>query len=434
MLHRNAALRSIHLLAAACLALLAAAQCTVTTSKPVYAPGEEIVLNYAGFPGDPKDWLVVSPASMSDEQTMGNWKWTGGATSGSMSFAGLQAGEYEARAYYRNETSNVRCRYRFRIGNADTNTRVKTQKDVYAPGEAIVVDFSGFPGDPKDWITVSPADMKDDANLGNWQYTGGKQSGQLTFGGITTPGEYEARGYFNNEYTVRVRYRFRIGTPPAGTQQGCACQGLGDVELSTFYAGMGGLGSAWGRAASEPAGVLDPGAVADMQAVIGNAKAALTQVNMIPCVRWDVGEIDRLIASLPGMTNTAAVTAIVAVIQDLQLAFANTLLEGCGVNTLRSLYLTGIHIGAAQAWASSRMLRPTPMPGDIQRTIMDHLRIAETSFSEFRSCVPNFPMTSITNVPVGSMLSVEPHISVIMVHTNILWNIALTKCCCVCKG
>lgn len=408
------------------------AQCSVSTSKPVYAPGEEIFVNYSGFPGDPKDWLVVSPASMSDEQTMGNWKWTGGPTSGSMSFAGLQAGDYEVRAYYRNETSNVRCRYRFRIGNADTQTRVKTQKDVYAPNEAIVVDFSGFPGDPKDWITVSPVGMKDGDTMGNWQYLGSKQSGSLTFGGISTAGEYEARAYFNNDYTVRARYRFRIGTGPA-PQHDCACMGLGDFELSMFYAGMGGLGSAWGRAATEPPGVLLPGAVADMQGVIGNAAGALRLPNVAPCVRWDVGKIDRLIAGLPGKTNVAAVAEIEAVIKDLQGAIAQTRLDGCGITDLSSLYVTGIHIGAAQAWASSRMLLPAPMPMDIQTVIMNHLRTAQTAFAGFQSCTPGFNLNSITDVPVGSVLSVEPHIRVIMVHTNVLWSIALTKCCCICK-
>ncbi len=199
-------------------------------------------------------------------------------------------------------------------------------------------------------------------------------------------------------------------------------------ELSTFYAGIGGLGSAWGRAAHEPT-VMNPGAIADMQAVIGNAKAAL---NLVKCVPYDVKKIDALIAKLPSLTNVKAVAEIEATIKEIQAAIAKVN-HDCGTK-LMSLYGLGIHIGAAQAHASSRMCLPAPMPANLQTVIFNHLKTAQDAFAVFLPCVPGFPLSSITSVNLNSAISVEPHINIIMIHCNILWNIALSDCCCECTG
>ena len=199
-------------------------------------------------------------------------------------------------------------------------------------------------------------------------------------------------------------------------------------ELSTFYAGIGGLGSAWGRAAHEPT-VMNPGTIADMQAVIGNAKAAL---NLVKCVPYDVKKIDALIAKLPSLTNVKAVAEIEATIKEIQAAVAKVN-HDCGTK-LMSLYGLGIHIGAAQAHASSRMCLPAPMPANLQTVIFNHLKTAQDAFAVFLPCVPGFPLSSITSVNLNSAISVEPHINIIMIHCNILWNIALSDCCCECTG
>ncbi len=42
---------------------------------------------------------------------------------------------------------------------------VRTQKAVYAPGESIVVEFSGFSGNKQDWISISQAGAADNSYI-----------------------------------------------------------------------------------------------------------------------------------------------------------------------------------------------------------------------------------------------------------------------------
>ena len=95
------------------------------------------------------------------------------------------------------------------LSNFILSQTVSTQKAVYSPGEKIVVNYSGFPGNARDWIGVVPASYKDE-QLAQWFLTDGKDSGNMTFDGLPH-GDYEVRGFFNNEYVVKVRHRFRIG-------------------------------------------------------------------------------------------------------------------------------------------------------------------------------------------------------------------------------
>ena len=73
-----------------------------------------------------------------------------------------------------------------------------------------MVQFSGFPGNRQDWISIAKAGSKDNEFI-TWLYTEGRPSGTLSFDGLTY-GDYEIRGYFNNEYIVRARQPFRIGS------------------------------------------------------------------------------------------------------------------------------------------------------------------------------------------------------------------------------
>ncbi len=93
---------------------------------------------------------------------------------------------------------------------------IRTAKDTYAPGEAIVVEFSGLPGNAKDWINVIAAGSSE-SSYGDWKYTDGKASGNLSFKGVAA-GKYETRVYFNNGTKVRARYAFQVGSASEGSQ------------------------------------------------------------------------------------------------------------------------------------------------------------------------------------------------------------------------
>lgn len=406
---------------------------SVSTQSPVVAPGDKIIVSFSGFPAHHQDWLAIARPAQPDDQSL-QWYYTGGTASGSVTFPALPIGEYEVRGYFKNEYT-VRVRYGFSVGiaNPDEFAKASTEKSSYTQQEKIVVSFSNFPGNAADWIAVAEQTQKDDQSQ-QWLYTEGKRSGALTFNALP-PGTYEVRGYFNNGYTVMCRSTFTVmqGTSTTNTTSGTsgAVTGMPSTlcrkELSIFYAGIGGLGSAWGRAAHEPS-VMQPAAIADMQAVIRNAKEALL---LVKCVPYDVSKLDVLIEKLPKLSNVGAVAEIEATIKEIQSAVAKVKLD-CGTD-LMSLYTLGIHMGAAQAHASSRMCQAAPMSGAMQTVIFNHLKTAQDGFATFMPCVPGFSLPSITAVNLNSTNSVEPHIQILMIHTNVLWAIALSDCCCGCK-
>lgn len=92
-----------------------------------------------------------------------------------------------------------------------TSKYVKTQKTVYAPDEAIIVEFSGLPGNKQDWMTVVKKEAPENS-YAEYFYTQGKTQGSYTFKGLK-PGDYEVRVYFdwpNGGYTVQDRFSFGV--------------------------------------------------------------------------------------------------------------------------------------------------------------------------------------------------------------------------------
>jgi LCCL domain-containing protein/PAN domain-containing protein len=95
--------------------------------------------------------------------------------------------------------------------STSTGAILQTNKNVYAPNEGIVVEYSGLPGNQQDWITITQASAPENT-YGQWFFTGGKQNGSLNFNGLS-PGNYEARVYFNwpqGGYNVQARRTFTV--------------------------------------------------------------------------------------------------------------------------------------------------------------------------------------------------------------------------------
>lgn len=95
---------------------------------------------------------------------------------------------------------------------ADAAPQVKTDKDVYGPGETIKVSFFNAPGSSRDWICIVAAGAKVD-DAGDYQrMPNGESQGVLTFD-APQPGKYEVRAYYNysrNGYVVSARYGFTV--------------------------------------------------------------------------------------------------------------------------------------------------------------------------------------------------------------------------------
>ncbi len=91
-----------------------------------------------------------------------------------------------------------------------TEIVIKTSKDVYKTRESITVNFSGLPGNKKDWINVIKASASAKDFGSSWKYTNGKTSGSLTFDGMYAEGDYEVRVYFDNGLVIKARYKFKV--------------------------------------------------------------------------------------------------------------------------------------------------------------------------------------------------------------------------------
>ncbi|AEE52423.1 hypothetical protein [Haliscomenobacter hydrossis] len=201
-------------------------------------------------------------------------------------------------------------------------------------------------------------------------------------------------------------------------------------ELSTFYFAAQSLGTVWGRMATEPA-MLTADAVAACDAALSNLDATL---GIIQCIVFDRGRIRMLRGALATTATQRLIPETESIIRDLQAVVQNLRLS-CDNNVhISALYVGGIHLGAAQAWASSRQCMPTPMPAAIQGVIQNHLTTASNALTPYAACLPQFDFSGFGQVNLGSMNSILPHTQITGMETQLLWAIALSECCCTCAG
>ncbi len=217
---------------------------------------------------------------------------------------------------------------------------------------------------------------------------------------------------------------------PTTTQQG-STQKLCRVELSSFYFAAQSLGTVWGRAATEP-GMLSAGAVADCDAALSVLDGVLGSIS---CIVFDRNRIRNLRGILSTASSQQVVLETERLIKDLQVVVQNLKVSCDNGVHISALYIAGIHLGAAQAWASSRQCMPTPMPIAIQTTIQNHLTTANNALIPYSACITHFDFSNFTRITanLGSMNSILPHTLITGTETQLLWAIALSDCCCSCS-
>ena len=394
---------------------------SISLTKSVYSPGERIVVNFSGFPGNAKDWIsIAQPGSNEDKYIV--WEYTNGNRSGSVSFNGLTYGDYEIRAYYNNEYK-IKARVSFKVGNADQNLSVQTLQPTYKQSEKIVVQFSGFPGNAKDWISIAQPGSDEDKYI-VWKYTDGKQSGTMDFAGLPE-GNYEVRSYFNNEYKVRSRHAFTVGKVSTTTGKQGRPGRFCNRELSLFYAGVYGLGMCWARLGSD---VIAPGTITDVQATL---TTTITALNTITCLDFDVRKISSYSARLPGMSRVQAVNEIDLLIKEILGSIMRANITCDGGAGLASLYSIGIHLGASQAICNTFVCRAIPM--DWQGNLRNHLSLVSRGISEYSACIPGVSPSAVSSVAVGSPNAYIPFSTIVAIHIQVLWSVSLSTCCCSCR-
>jgi hypothetical protein len=93
----------------------------VKTDRGLYAPGDTITVQFDGLPGSETDWITIVKASEPDT-AYGQWSYTKGSISGTMTFRAGNAGRYEARLYFDHPAGGkvVRARSSFQVGSGET--------------------------------------------------------------------------------------------------------------------------------------------------------------------------------------------------------------------------------------------------------------------------------------------------------------------------
>jgi hypothetical protein len=172
---------------------------SIGSDQPSYSTGVPVTISWSGLPGNQHDFVAIAPAG-SPSNVISTWRYTNGAAAGSFSYIGLPNGTYVARAFLNDTYTLLVQSAPFTISGATTAT-VTRNKSSYAPGEDVVITWSGLPGYPQDWIAMSPQNGLPH-EIVRWAYTNGQSSGTLTFPAPTQPGNYEIRAYINNQYIL----------------------------------------------------------------------------------------------------------------------------------------------------------------------------------------------------------------------------------------
>lgn len=229
---------------------------TLTLNQPAYAMTDPITVNWVGLPGNALDWISIAPQGFPiDDQA--DWLYTGGGTSGSITFTdglaptGFPPGLYVARAYLNDTFTLVGESAPFAIGGA-----VTTNKSSYITNEPITVNWTNLPGNAQDWIALAPSGSSL-TTVTRWVYTGGAVTGMTTFAfGLSAPGDYVARAFANNTYSlVGESAPFTVTTAAAVTvTTNAATYTLGQY-ITVSFTGLPGNATDWISIA--PAGSSD---------------------------------------------------------------------------------------------------------------------------------------------------------------------------------
>lgn len=205
----------------------------ISTDYSNYSESEEIIVTFSDGPGNPKDWVGIYKYDMvAGEDSSIAWLYVNGSktsdeglTDGELVFSDglIEEGIYEAR-FFENDSYSLLGKVTFTVG--DIGPDVKTDKEIYTPAEAIVVDFLVGPANPKDWVGLYKVDMVP-GSVGSlaWFYVDGSKDGSTGIdtgtvmfeSGMADEGDYKAIFFENDGYTILAETLFKVQKPAPET-------------------------------------------------------------------------------------------------------------------------------------------------------------------------------------------------------------------------
>ena len=299
--------------------------------------------------------------------------------------------------------------------------------------------FSGYPSIAGSWsLAAYPQELypvEQDNTFFTLTYQGNKLPGFFTSANTITIPEWNNAIANVSPDGNSITWNNQIWIKKSGTTSPPVnippiTQKLCRAELSSFYFAAQALGTVWGRLATAPP-MLTPDAVAACSDALNTLEATL---GIIQCIGFDRGRIQNLRGALAGTGTRQLIVETESLIRDLQAVVQNLRLS-CDYNVnFSALYVGGIHLGAAQAWATSRQCMPTPMPVAVQNVIQNHLTTARNALNPYSASIPQFDLSAFGRINLGSMNSILPNTQIAGIETQLLWAIALSEACCTCSG
>ncbi len=195
----------------------------LATDKTDFAPGETITVRFSGMSGDDQDYISTALAG-SENASYATYAYTGGLREGSVTLpAPTTPGDYELRAFFREDETVLRASLPITVlGTAavaeviepqenvvppagepapDARATLALDKTIYAPGEKILVTYSGMFGDRYDYVTTVVAGAPWNAYL-SYVYTEGALDGTATLPAPNERGTYEVRAFFKEDESI----------------------------------------------------------------------------------------------------------------------------------------------------------------------------------------------------------------------------------------
>ena len=180
----------------------------ITTTQPSYLPNQDITVSWTEMPGNQMDWVSINVAGSPPTSGFVRYAFINGQVAGSQTFAGLPVGSYEARAYVDN-TYTIIASSTFTVAES-TAVTITTDQATYQTNPTVVVSWTNMPGNNLDWISINVAGSGPSSGFVQWTYIGGQTSGSHAFSGGIPAGNYEARAYLDNTYTVLASSTFSV--------------------------------------------------------------------------------------------------------------------------------------------------------------------------------------------------------------------------------
>ena len=183
---------------------------TLAVTPTTAAPGATATVSWTATAGTTAttDWIALARVGSADTSYLA-WRYTGGATSGSLAFSlPTTPGDYEFRYFTKGSYTLVaRSPVVTVTGTTPPATyTLAVTPTTAAPGATATVSWTATAGTTAttDWIALARVGSADTSYLA-WRYTGGATSGSLAFSLPTTPGDYEFRYFTKGSYTLVAR-------------------------------------------------------------------------------------------------------------------------------------------------------------------------------------------------------------------------------------